>query len=262
MVSKNEVLNYLLELKEKNKDVEKYINLLNNISEDEWGDFADNHSLNNLNDVKNEINKRLETPSQNFTKLNDLVSFGRNDNTIHIHLVPTDAHFLLNRKGLKNAEMSLLDALEKIQDMMKDDKYKDINNVYAVSGLIKRPIDRIFVKLGFDVKTMKIDDAKNDEELGVFYGRFKDKKDLGRAKISREKLLSKEWNDMKKEIKERNINEQVTDKSNMSLNESKLSIISSAIEETKKTTRFDSIKKQEETLNHNLDLNKNKDISE
>lgn len=241
MISKDEVLNYLLNNRESENNVAKYIELLNNMSQDEWIDFVDKHSIKNLNDMQNEINKRVEPVSQKFTNLNDLVSFGRNDNTIHIHLVPTDAHFLLNRKGLKDAEMSLVDALEKIQDMLQDDEYKDIKDVYAVSGIIKRPIDRIFTKLGFDVKTMKIEDARTDEELSIFYEMFKDKKDLGRAKILREKLLSKEWNDLKNEIKASNINEQVTGKSNISLNESKSSIINSAVEATKVSTKIGTI---------------------
>ena len=181
--------------------------MLQNMSEDEWKIFAISYNIETLSDVQNQIDKRENESEQKFTNLNELVSFGRDDNTIHIHLVPTDARFLLNREGLKTAELSLIDALEKIQNMLiQDESYKDINNIYAVSGLIKRPIHIIFQRLGFDVKTMKIQEAKNDEELGNFYERFKDKKDLGRAKMSKEKLISKEWNDLKNEIKASHIN--------------------------------------------------------
>lgn len=208
MISKDETLEYLLELKEKDENIGKYINILKNMSQDEWIEFTNKHSIENLGDVKKQIKIMENVSRQKFSNLNHLISFGTNNHTMHIHLVPTDAHFLLNRQGLNSAEFSLIDALEKIQDMMENnEEYKDINQVYAVSGLIKRPIDKIFVKLGFDVKTMKIEDAKNDEELSKFYERFKDKNKLGRAVISKEKLLSKEWNNKKNEIKAEHIND-------------------------------------------------------
>lgn len=208
MISKDETLEYLLELKEKDENIGKYINILKNMSQDEWIEFTNKHSIENLGDVKKQIKIMENVSRQKFANLNHLISFGTNNHTMHIHLVPTDAHFLLNRQELNSAEFSLIDALEKIQDMMENnEEYKDINQVYAVSGLIKRPIDKIFVKLGFDVKTMKIEDAKNDEELSKFYERFKDKNKLGRAVISKEKLLSKEWNNKKSEIKAEHIND-------------------------------------------------------
>ena len=138
-----------------------------------------------------------------FTKLNDMVSFGVNGRTIHIHVVPKDLHDVLNREGLRQGELELIDALEKIKDMLKTDKrYKHINKVFAVSSIIRKPISRLFTNLDFDVKTLKTEDAKNDVELKNFYSMFKDGKYIGRAQLSREKLFSDEWSKLAEERKE------------------------------------------------------------
>ena len=61
----------------------------------------------------------------------------------------------------------------------------------------------MFEGLGFDAKVLSLGQAKDDLELGFFYDNFKESNlgKLGRAQISKEKLLSPEWEELKEERK-------------------------------------------------------------
>lgn len=199
MLTKNEAISILNSMisEENGKKIEKYINIISSLDDNGWEKISKEKSIYTASDVAKIVNKDMEK-SHEFTDLNDLVSYGRNDNTIHIHVVPSDVRTLLSREGLRFSELQLIDAMEKIQTMVKENsEYKDILKIYAVSGIMKGPISKMFKNLGFDVKTMSIQTAKDDDELGKFYDIFKDKKDLGRAVLSKEVLLSDEWNELK-----------------------------------------------------------------
>lgn len=205
MITKSELLNYIKKSKIENKEkVEKIINIINSIPEEKFGDFLKEKNISTMDDVKKEFNRiNMPETQQKFDELNELVMFGKSNNTIHIHLIPKDARFLFNREGLKKAELQLIDSIEKINEIVSsNEEYKDVKQIYAVSGIIKPPISNMFKNLDFDVKIMKINEAKNDKELGRFYELFKDKKNLGRAVISIEKLKTQEWNDKKNHRKE------------------------------------------------------------
>lgn len=245
MVKKGDAISTLKTLiTDTNRDkVEKYINIISSLSDEEYSKVLEEKSIYSIDDIVNMVNKneRREEEKEHeeiqheFTKLNDLVSYGRRKNTVHIHVVPSDVRSLLSRDGLKFAELQLIDAIEKIQGFIKDEKdFEDVLNVYAVSGIIKRPISKIFENLGFDVKTMSIQDAKEDVELGKFYDMFKDKKDLGRAILSKEKLLSEEWNIMKDNRKQELIN--------------KCSLIKQAVEESEKMVTKSEISTHEQRI--------------
>ena len=203
-VTKIEAINILEEMKsEENLNrVMKYINRVNQMSDEEWQKFAINNNL-TVETFCEEAKRRIMRPSQEFTKINDLVSYGTTDDTLHIHLVPKDAHSLLNRQGFIHAEQQLIDALEHIRIIMEhDEKLSNINQVFAVSGILHGPVKRMFDNLGFSTKNMKIADAKKDPDLAYFYEMFKESKQLGRAVISRNKLESEEWKQLAKARKE------------------------------------------------------------
>lgn len=206
MVTKQETLRVLENLTtEENKDrAEKYINMVNSMNDSDWEKFLKQLEINTIDDIKREVEKRLSAReiSEKPTPLNDLVSYGYIGDTIHIHLVPKDAKFLLSKQGLQSAEVKLIEALEQLQDLVTtDDRFKEIKQIYAVSGLMKRPISPLFSNLGFAVKTMKAEEAKNDSELKKFYDRFKDKKHIGSAILPVQILLSEKWNKLKDERK-------------------------------------------------------------
>lgn len=195
MLNYKEVLDYL------NDNAKEYVTNLKNMTEDEWEAYSIKNNINCIEDVKKIIEIKKEQNKDKFIKLNDLVSYGKSKNTIHIHLIPKDAKFLLTKLGRKDAELLLIDSLQKIKEMLNEEQYLNIYEIYAVSGIMKPPISTMFSELGFDLKVMKIEDAKKDRELGNFYERFKEKKHLGRAKITKEKIMSEEWMKLVEETK-------------------------------------------------------------
>lgn len=201
-MNKNEVIEILKNIEIADKRlIQDYLIKINNISEGALQNILKQNNIQSEEDLKSYVKNNMDAQNK-FIELNDFVSYGKSKDTIHIHVVPKDARFLLNRNGLNIAEYKLIEALEKLQEITKNDEsLKNIKEIYAVSGLIKKPISTIFENLEFDVKSMKIDDAKNDEELKKFHERFKDKKNLGRARLSKEKLFSKEWNKLKDDRK-------------------------------------------------------------
>jgi len=179
---------------------DEILNKVKEKSEEELLVFLEGNNIKTEEEVRTKLHAMLY--SRDFKPLNDLISYGRSENTLHIHVVPKDASSLLSRNGFAKAQLSLIDALEKLKGKMSgDSEYSNIKDIYAVSGLIRKPITKWFELLGFDVKTMKIDEAKNDKELRAFYDRFKNQRQLGRAVLEREKILSDEWEEQKNKRK-------------------------------------------------------------
>lgn len=206
MLQKAEVLNLINSIKNEQNEgkLQRYIDLVNSMDNDTFNKFILEHKLDSLERLKAELESRVNNTNEqtnSFIKLNELVSYGRSKKTIHIHVVPKDAHSFLTKEGRIKAENLLIDALEQIREMMKTDQ--TITNVYAVSDIIQSLIAKMFEGLGFDVKVLPLGRAKDDLELGFFYENFKDSNlgKLGRAQISRKKLLSLEWEEKKEERK-------------------------------------------------------------
>lgn len=206
MLKKSEIINLLNSIADDTNQskIEKFKEKIANIDEKSWESLLIDRGIETLQDAKTFLINAMKVRSSEFIELNELVSYGITEmaDTITLHLVPKDARNFLNHRGLQKAEYLLIDALEKIQVMLQEDeKLESIKNIYAVSGIIKKPISTLFTNLGFDVKTMKTKLAKDDPELQRFYEMFKDKNSIGRANLSKEKLLSKEWNYSKDERK-------------------------------------------------------------
>lgn len=175
-----------------------YITKINGMSDREWLNFLEINNIDSLEKLDNFAKETLSRGenSNGFKNLNVLISYGISGNTLHIHVVPKNIRFLLNRDGIKKSEILLIDALEKIKSKIMDEKngeFDNIDNIYAVSDIIKRPISILFENLGFDVRILKNRDARGDNELSKFYDIFKKGRTIGRAIISKEMLLSDEW---------------------------------------------------------------------
>lgn len=177
------------------------INKINAMNDGEWTEFVKANGINSEEvlraQVKSAINKK-EQKTTEFKPLNDLISYGVDDTTLHIHLIPKDAHEFLNRQGLIHAEQGLIDALEKIKEMLKNNEsLQNIDNVCAVSGIIHGMSARMFRGLGFNVDVIEMEQAKDRPELRKFYEMFKGSSRLGIANISKQALLSEEWEKLK-----------------------------------------------------------------
>lgn len=182
------------------------IGRINAMNDEEWTKFVKVNDINSEEvlraQAKSAINKK-EQKAYEFKSLNDLISYGINDNTLHIHLIPKDAHGFLNRQGLIHAEQGLIDALEKIREMLKNNEnLQNIDNVCAVSGMIHGITARMFSGLGFNVNVIGMEQAKDRPELRKFYEMFKDSSRLGIANISRQAILSEEWEKLKETRKD------------------------------------------------------------
>lgn len=99
---------------------------------------------------------------------------------MHLHLIPKDiSNTLRNPEELKKCELAFIDALEKVQKIMK--KNTSLKIVYAVSPLVRKntKIGNLFEKYQFNVKSMPREDAYNDDELSYFVKYiFTDEKNL------------------------------------------------------------------------------------
>ncbi len=176
-------------------------------SDEELAKILKERKIRSAKDIKKVIEgkeKKQGITSSKFQNLNDVVSFGITDETLHIHLIPKDASHMLTREGRKEAQRALIDAMEKIKaKLTRDKRYERIQHVYAVSPIMTGIVSRWFKELGFDVKTLPIEQAKEDEELAKFTGRFDGAQKLGRANLSKEELMTEEWEQRKDELKEK-----------------------------------------------------------
>lgn len=208
MLSRIEIVGILNNMTtEKNKGIiEELLGKLERTSDEDLEKLLTERKIKSARDVKRMVKETEKRPRRmqkhKFESLNDVVSFGTTDSTIHIHLIPKDAHYMLTREGMKEAELALIDALEKIKRKLgKEKKYKRIQQVYAVSPIMTGIVSRWFKDLGFDVKTLPMEQAKGDEELSKFAGIFEGAKKLGRANLTKEQLMTEEWEERKEAVK-------------------------------------------------------------
>lgn len=184
--------------KENDEQIDRYIEKLKAMSDWEIEAFCKKNHLNKKEDLISKINNLLKQEEQKFIPLNELISYGITKDTIHIHVVPKDARQYLTKDGFKKAELFFIDAMEQIRDKLLNEKaLEHIRAIYAISGILKKPITRWFENLAFDVNSKKMEEARTDRELEQFCEMFKNHSHLGMAKIEKERLLSKEWETLK-----------------------------------------------------------------
>lgn len=209
-IKREDAINAILTLKDEQNEykVNKYIQKIHNMSEEEWKIFIRKSSINTIDTLYEKVEQLLNKKSEsnkndNMIVLNELIKYGYDEKTLHIHTVINDAHNMLSRKGLEEAKLKLIDALEKIEALLQENtNLREIEKVYAISPILRRPIINMFEELDFDTKVLDANQAKEDEEFKYFYKMFtkgnkEGIKKLGRASISKEKLLSRQWNELK-----------------------------------------------------------------
>ena len=142
-----------------------------------------------------------------FIPLNDMFSYGRAGNTLHMHLVSLDLRPIkseLNKQDEegfnKFIESKLEDFLCRLQSLVRDDQ--SIEGLFAVSPIFYHDDwKKIHEKVGFDlIKEIILDDKSSDmpyeqrlKFLQMFNKDGKNNKRVFYTNMSREKLLSTQF---------------------------------------------------------------------
>lgn len=147
---------------------------------------------------------RHNSPNNKFIPLNDMFSYGRTGNTVHIHLVPNDLRNTKSSLGDEQfnilIETKLEDFLAKLQPIVKNDS--TISSVFAVSPIFfHKNWRKAHEKLGFDpVKEIILgeNDGMSNEQKLKFLNMFKNKR-VFYTNLKREKFLDMEYKQIKTE---------------------------------------------------------------
>ena len=156
--------------------------------------------------LRNRIEKQIEKDKTHteFTPVNQMFSYGRTGNTLHMHLIPKDLRGLKNELGDEAFYAFFKDQLEdflsKLQSIFLEDA--TIQTLFAVSPIFFNPnITAIHESLGFDIVT-EIDlnneaDDMSREQKETFINMFNpyggDTRNVYYTKMTREKLLSSKY---------------------------------------------------------------------
>lgn len=120
--------------------------------------------------------KSKENLKERHYNLNDYFDCRVSNDTLHIHVVPSE----IGMDFVRNVDKKLLDALTNIPQILNLPENKDVKNVFAVSKLLNPPcIQELFKKYGFE--TSKATDQK-------FIDMFKSEQ-IGQAIMSKEKFI-------------------------------------------------------------------------
>ena len=156
-----------------------------------------------LRELRKKFIDRIRQPhgGTKFIPLNDMFSYGRTGNTLHMHLVPTNMRNMKSELGeekfnelIKN---KLEDFLYRLQPIVRDDN--SIEELFAVSPIFFHPNwKNIHEEVGFNpIKEILLEDESSDmpyKQRLMFLQMFnKDGKNNRRVfytNMSREKLLN------------------------------------------------------------------------
>ena len=212
-MKKSEIKALLIEEKTKDPESEAQVNYLlgqlDIMSEEELGSMLKKANINEEN-IKDfllrkiiELKKQFES-KEHFINVNKFFCYGRDENTIHMHLIPKSLRKLKAKLGdedfYKYFKNQLEDFLSRLQDILKKDS--SIKLLTAVSTIFFNPnIASIHEQLGFD-KITEIDLNNNQDEMSIEKKRFflemfnKDGENSRRVyytQMSREKILESEF---------------------------------------------------------------------
>ena len=136
-----------------------------------------------------------------FIPLNDMFSYGRAGNTLHVHLVPTDLRDMKSKLGKEKfnefIEIKLEDFLYKSQSIVRDDE--SIEKLFVVSPIFyNNDWKNIFEQVGFNIiKEILLDDEFSDIPynhrimfLQMFNKDGQNNRRVFYTNMSREKLLN------------------------------------------------------------------------
>ena len=130
-------------------------------------------------------NRRRDKSLERYYDLNEMFDCRITNNTLHIHVVPKSVKEDIARVGLKKfigiSDERLFDAFCKISDIIQLEENLHIENVFAVSPLLKvSAVQALFRNYGFEVGM-----TKNIEFIEMF-----GTKKVGEAIIKRDKFMT------------------------------------------------------------------------
>lgn len=130
-------------------------------------------------------NRRRNKSLERYYDLNEMFDCRITNNTLHIHVVPKSVKEYIARVGLKKfigiSDERLFDAFCKISDIIQLEENLHIENVFAVSPLLKvSAVQALFRNYGFEVGM-----TKNIEFIEMF-----GTKKVGEAIIKRDKFMT------------------------------------------------------------------------
>ncbi|MDD2376971.1 MAG: hypothetical protein PHD15_06290 [Clostridia bacterium] len=188
-----------------------FVKLLQSIPDNKWNEFINQHGMtienlekvitNKMNvELQKEKSKSLNVEDEkNFKVLNDFISYGISNNTFHLHIIPKDVRDMLNSEGLLRINIYLIDALDKIKDILKNDEFKNINTIFAVSPILRlSKLQDMFKELNFDVEQTKHQNLLD---------KFLDAKSVYQANLPKEVFFTQEWDKNKESILKETITE-------------------------------------------------------
>ena len=160
-----------------------------------------------LNELRKKFINRIKHTQTNdkFIPLNDMFSYGRTGNTLHMHLVPTDLRNTKNELGPEKFNKLIKNKLEdflcRLQPIVMDDT--SIDGLFAVSPIFFHPDwKNIHEDMGFDpIKEILLEAESSDMPykqkimfLQMFNKGGKNTKRVFYTNMSREKLLNTKFN--------------------------------------------------------------------
>lgn len=136
--------------------------------------------------------------------INKLFAYGISESTVHLHM-PVQ---LMQIKGkgisgkVNTTNRYLIDAIERIVKLKDsgDSRFKNVESFYMISPILLGKELDVLSELDFETEYYdyrKPNTIENKEEAGFGKRLFPDANGVGRAKISIEKIKSKEWQDKK-----------------------------------------------------------------
>ena len=136
--------------------------------------------------------------------INKLFAYGISESTVHLHM-PVQ---LMQIKGkgisgkVNTTNRYLIDAMERIVKLKDsgDPRFKNVESFYMISPILLGKELDVLSELDFETEYYdyrKPNTIENKEEAGFGKRLFPDVNGVGRAKISIEKIKSKEWQDKK-----------------------------------------------------------------
>lgn len=179
-----EILN-TIKTEENSEKIDNAINKLNSLSDETIEKICDGKSEDEIKKILGNAvldNKKKEQRID----LNDMFYYGRDGNTVHIHLVEPDLHYIKDKLGpegfYKYMKDKLEDAMASLQEVFKKDE--TMEEVFAVSPIFYHEgTRRMHEELGFEkiqecmpgTKTQMFIDMfnKGDKKRKVFYTRIK-----------------------------------------------------------------------------------------
>lgn len=161
-----------------------------------------------LEEKINQMARREQMGHEPHKPINKLFSYGVSESTVHLPVMLSNIRGKGISGKINTANRYLIDALDRVVKMKDsgDPRFRNVDSIYMISPiLVGRELE---VLKGLDFETESFDCRHPEtigdrEEAGFGKRLFPDAKSVGRARISIDRLKSKDWQDKRKDFVER-----------------------------------------------------------